>query len=167
MGVGVRRAGGREASAVLRQVAVPCLGPTDTACRFQLRETKMAVRRLSEESTLARQQTRRRLGRALMQLASVGCLRRGLAERHVLGNRGSTRRLHTGLLLGVCSWWRCSKGSCIPRQANPHGSSLSNVDSSAFFWWLRLMGLMLLKPPRCHSRTPPPAPGRHFHRPAP
>lgn len=118
LGVGVRRAGGREASAVLRQVAVPCLGPTDAACRFQLRETQMVERRLSEESTLARQQTRRRLGRAVTQLASVGCLRRGLGERHVLGNRGSTRLLHTGLLLGVCSWWRCSKGSCIPRQAD-------------------------------------------------
>lgn len=118
LGVSVRRAGGGEASAVLRQVAVPCLGPTDAACCFQLRETQMAVHRLSEESTIARQQTRRRLGGAVTQLASVGCLRRGLGERHVLGSRGSTRLLHTGLLLGVCSWWRCSKGSCIPRQAD-------------------------------------------------
>lgn len=34
LGVGVRRAGGGEASAVLRQVAVACLRPTDAACRF-------------------------------------------------------------------------------------------------------------------------------------
>lgn len=34
LGVGVCRAGGGETSAVLRQVAVACLRPTDAACRF-------------------------------------------------------------------------------------------------------------------------------------
>lgn len=141
MGVGVCRAGGREASAVLHQVAVPCLWPTDAACRFQLRETQMAVRRLSEKSTLARQQTRRRLGRAVTQLASVGCLRRGLGERHVLGSRGSTRRLHIGLLLGVCSWWRCSRGSCIPRQADRTRDHYQTSSHRHFFGGCGRLGL--------------------------
>lgn len=59
LGVGVLRTGAGGAGAVLRQVAVPCLGPTDAACRSQLRETQMVVRRLSEERTLAHQQARR------------------------------------------------------------------------------------------------------------
>lgn len=102
MGVGVCRAGGREASAVLRQVAVSCLGPTDAACRFQLRETQMAVHRLSEKSTLARQQTRRRLGRAVTQLASVGCLRRGLAN---------VTYLAVAAALAVCTLGSCSESA--------------------------------------------------------
>lgn len=81
----------------------------------------MAVCRISEERTLAHQQARRRSqtvsgprGNAISISGSSRVLRRGLGERHVLGSRGSTRRLRTGLPLGVCSCWRCSRDSCIP-----------------------------------------------------
>lgn len=128
----------------------------------------MAVCRLSEERTLAHQQARRRSqtvsgprGNAISISGSSRVLRRGLGERHVLGSRGSTRRLRTGLLLGVCSWWRCSRDSCIPRRQNTQ-EIIRHIYSSAFF----KLRLPLLKPPQCRSRTPPLAPGRHFRRPA-
>lgn len=97
----------------------------------------MVVCRLSEERTLAHQQARRRSqtvsgprGNAISISGSSRVLRRGLGERHVLGSRGSTRRLRTGLLLGVCSWWRCSRDSCIPRRQNTQ--EIIHIHSSAF-----------------------------------
>lgn len=150
LGVGVCRAGGREASAVLRQVAVPCPGPTDAACRFQLRETQMVVCRLSEESTLARQQTRRRLGRAVTQLASVGCLRRGLAN---------VTYLAVAAALAFCTLCSGSQPAVGGVAAGvlaflERRTARGIVIKLYFFWWLRFVGACVARTstlPQSHS----------------